>query len=70
MPVLDGWEAITRLKSNKRTAHIPVVIVSADATQASLDRLFAAGADAYLTKPLDLDDFLATVDRFVEQGKR
>ena len=42
--------------------------MSADATPAMVERLRGAGADAYLTKPLDIDDFLATVDRFLEPG--
>jgi CheY-like chemotaxis protein len=41
--------------------------VSADATNASLERLHAAGADAYLTKPLDVDDFLRTIERFLPE---
>ena len=51
-------------------ANIPVIVVSADATPASLDRLRASGADAYLTKPLDVDDFLTAVERFlgVQEG--
>jgi len=70
LPDIGGEEVLRRLRSDPRTSHIPVVIVSADATQSSLDRLHAAGADAYLTKPLDLDDFLATVDRFLKVNKR
>jgi DNA-binding response OmpR family regulator len=38
------------------------VVISADATAGSVARLHAAGADAYLTKPLDVDEFLAAVD--------
>jgi nitrogen-specific signal transduction histidine kinase/ActR/RegA family two-component response regulator len=70
LPDIPGDEVLRRLRSDPRTAHIPVVIVSADATQGSLDRLHAAGADAYLTKPLDLDEFLETVDRFLKESRR
>jgi CheY-like chemotaxis protein len=70
LPDIGGEEVLRRLRGDPRTAHIPVVIVSADATQGSLDRLHAAGADAYLTKPLDLDEFLATVDRFLKEDSR
>ncbi|MCU0650285.1 MAG: PAS domain S-box protein [Gemmatimonadaceae bacterium] len=65
LPDISGEDVLRRLRADARTAAIPVVVVSADATRSSLDRLHAAGADAYLTKPLDVDEFLAVVDRFV-----
>jgi PAS domain S-box-containing protein len=65
-----GLEVLRRLRADPRTAAIPVVVVSADATAASFDRLRAAGADAYLTKPLDVDEFLVTVERFLRPAPR
>jgi len=65
LPDLPGEEVLRRLRADARTRDIPVVVVSADATNASLERLQAAGADAYLTKPLDVDEFLRTVERFL-----
>ncbi|MDF1503736.1 PAS domain S-box protein [Roseisolibacter sp. H3M3-2] len=63
LPDIPGAEVLRRLRADPRTAAIPVVVVSADATPASLERLRRAGADAYLTKPLDVDEFLAVVQR-------
>ena len=51
MPRLDGWEAIRQLKSDPRTASIPVVAVSAYAHGADRSEARDAGADASLTKP-------------------
>jgi CheY-like chemotaxis protein len=65
LPDIPGEEVLRRLRADPRTAAIPVVVVSADATPASLARLRACGADAYLTKPLDVDEFLRTVERFL-----
>jgi CheY-like chemotaxis protein len=65
LPDISGEEVLRRLRSDPRTARIPVVIVSADATVASLERLRALGADAYLTKPLDVDEFLRVVEGFL-----
>jgi CheY-like chemotaxis protein len=65
LPDISGEEVLRRLRADTRTARIPVVVVSADATTASLERLRAAGADAYLTKPLDVDEFLRVVERFL-----
>jgi CheY-like chemotaxis protein len=68
LPDLSGDEVLRRLRADPRTAAIPVIVVSADATQASLERLRASGADAYLTKPLDVDEFLRVVGRFLPEG--
>ena len=65
LPDIPGEEVLRRLRADRRTANIPVVIVSADATAGSLERLRQAGANAYLTKPLDVDEFLAVVERFL-----
>jgi CheY-like chemotaxis protein len=47
------------------TAQIPVVVLSADATPSQIERLLKAGARNYLTKPFDIDPFLAVVDEMV-----
>jgi len=47
------------------TANVPVVVLSADATPSQIERLLAAGARNYLTKPFDIDPFLAVVDEMV-----
>jgi DNA-binding response OmpR family regulator len=51
-----------RLRADPATAHIPVVMLSADASAASIRRLIDAGATGYLTKPLDLLELLAVLD--------
>ncbi|HEV2132092.1 MAG TPA: PAS domain S-box protein [Longimicrobiaceae bacterium] len=68
LPDINGEEVLRRLRADARTATIPVVIVSADATRSSVERLRSAGADAYLTKPLDIDEFLETVGRFLPEN--
>jgi CheY-like chemotaxis protein len=65
LPDLPGNEVLARLRADPATAHIPVVIISADAMEAAQARLRAAGADEYLTKPLDIEEFLSTVERFL-----
>jgi len=69
LPDMHGSEVLRRLRADARTSDIPVVVISADATRSAVDELLAAGADAYLTKPLDLDEFLHTLEQFLpEQG--
>ncbi|MBW3572093.1 MAG: response regulator, partial [Gemmatimonadetes bacterium] len=65
LPDVQGDEVLRRLRAHKRTARIPVVMISADATPRTIERLRAQGADAYLTKPLDVDEFLSTIDRLL-----
>ena len=65
LPDMHGSEVLRRLRSDDRTAAVPVVVISADATATAVEELLAAGADAYLTKPLDLDEFLRTLERFL-----
>ncbi len=61
MPRLDGWEAASRLRSDPRTADVKVVLLSARAQEADLQRGDRIGVDAYLTKPFDPDELIATV---------
>ncbi|MEH3053041.1 MAG: ATP-binding protein [Patulibacter minatonensis] len=62
LPDIDGGEVLSRLRADDRTKDIPVVILSADATMRQADALIAAGASAYLTKPISVRDLLALVD--------
>ena len=62
LPSMTGEEVLTRLRAHPGDARVAVVVVSADSTSRNLTRLLHAGADAYLTKPFDLTDFLEIVD--------
>ncbi len=65
MPRLDGWEAASRLRDDPETAGVKVVLLSARAQEADLQRGDRIGVDAYLTKPFDPDELIATVRRLV-----
>ncbi len=67
LPDVRGDEVLRSLRRDPRTADIPVVVISADATQRTIHRLRSQGADAYLTKPLDVDEFLTTIDRLLPE---
>jgi CheY-like chemotaxis protein len=56
-------EGLARLQAQPETVAIPVVIVSADATEGQIERMLAAGARDYLTKPIDVAALLDVVDR-------
>lgn len=63
LPDLPGDQVLQQLKSNPNTATTPVVILSADATPHQIERLLAAGAITYLTKPLDVQQLLSVVEQ-------
>lgn len=67
LPDMHGLEVIQRLRSDPSTAQLPVVVLSADATPSQIERLLTAGARNYLTKPFDIDPFLAVVDEMVSE---
>jgi PAS domain S-box-containing protein len=62
LPDLSGERVLAELRADERTKHIPVLVISADATPRSVERLRSAGARDYVTKPLDVDQFLAAVN--------
>ena len=61
LPDMMGDAVLERLKADSATKDIPVIVLSADATPHQIDRLLAAGAVHYLTKPLDLKLFLSVL---------
>jgi CheY-like chemotaxis protein len=63
MPRLDGWEAAGQLRADPDTAGIKVVLLSARAQEADLERGSRIGVDAYLTKPFDPDELIDVVRR-------
>jgi len=62
LPDVLGDEVFRLLRADPRTRAIPVVMLSADATPATVQRLLGAGVHAYLTKPLDVPSLLAAID--------
>jgi len=67
MPEMDGIALIKALKSDPSTAGIPIIMLTAVDDVASEVQVFDAGADDYLTKPVNPKRFLARVKRFVRQ---
>ncbi len=67
LPDMPGDEVLKRLQSHPSTRDIPVIVISADATPGSITRLLKAGAQGYLTKPLDVEQFLKTIDEILEK---
>ncbi len=62
LPDVQGIEVLEQLLADANTKAIPVIIISADAMPYQVERLMKAGAMDYLTKPLDIVQFLSTID--------
>ena len=61
LPVIDGWEATRRVKAAKRTAHIPVIALTAHAMSGDREKAMSAGCDDYDTKPIEMPRLLEKI---------
>jgi PAS domain S-box-containing protein len=69
LPDMEGSAVLANLLAEELTKNIPVVILTADATQHQIEKLLAAGAKDYLTKPLDINVFIMVIDDWIVQVK-
>jgi len=65
MPVMDGYEAASRLKEDAELSAIPLVAVTAYAMVGDRERIMAAGFDGYMTKPIDPTVFVRELERYL-----
>jgi two-component system cell cycle response regulator DivK len=70
LPDIGGVEALVRLRADTRTASVPVVALTAQAMEGDRERFLAAGFDDYLSKPVNVTDLIATVQRYCEGASR
>jgi DNA-binding response OmpR family regulator len=68
MPGLDGLEVVRQLRADPATVGVKVLILTARAQQADIDRATAAGADDYLAKPFRPDDLRARIEALLGPG--
>lgn len=61
LPEMDGWEVLNRLRSDPRTKQLAVLVLTAHAEEESRRRADEGGADAFVTKPFQPNDFRQTI---------
>jgi signal transduction histidine kinase/ActR/RegA family two-component response regulator len=70
LPDLTGQEVLARLRGDPKTSALPVLVLTADASPGQRERLLAAGANGFLTKPLNVLVFLKIVDDILSGKER
>jgi CheY-like chemotaxis protein len=68
LPILDGWEATRRLKTDARTAHIPIVALTAHDGAGDLELATSAGCDWFVPKPCPPHALVAEVRRVLTKS--
>ncbi len=68
LPVMDGWEATRRLKSDERTRRIPVLALTGHALGGHSEGAREAGCDGFVTKPCLPEDLIVEIRRMLEGG--
>lgn len=61
LPKIDGFGVLKRLRASKHTKHLPVVILTSSAEQEDILDSYGLGANSYVRKPVDFDEFIKTV---------
>jgi two-component system cell cycle response regulator DivK len=69
LPIVDGWEATRRLKNDSRTAHIPVVALTAHDGSGELQRATRAGCDWFVPKPCPPHDLIEEIRRVLASSR-
>jgi len=69
LPDIDGIEALSRIRKNPSLDAVAVIAVSASVMPDDQQKIVSSGFDAFVTKPINLKQFLATVQRFLSEGR-
>jgi CheY-like chemotaxis protein len=69
MPEMDGYTTTAAIREMPRFADLPVIAVTARAMQGDRDKSLAAGASDYVTKPVDTDELLTCMERWLPPAR-
>jgi len=66
MPEMDGYEAIGKMKSDEELKNIPVIAVTAQAMVGDREKCLKAGANGYISKPVNVDELLRLLNKLIQ----
>ncbi len=66
MPDMDGYEAIPIIRNNEKVKHLPIIAVTAQAMVGDKEKCLQAGADNYISKPVDVDALLELLQTYLK----
>jgi two-component system, cell cycle response regulator DivK len=65
LPGMDGLSVVRAMKDEPRTSHVPILALTAHAMRGDKDRFLEAGCDGYISKPIDVKTFVASIERYL-----
>jgi two-component system, cell cycle response regulator DivK len=66
MPDVDGYTLTNKIKAMPGFSKVPIVAITANVMKGDREKTMRAGCDGYIEKPIDVDSFLDTIDRFLK----
>lgn len=70
LPVIDGWEATKKLKSNEITKNIPIIALTAHAMTGDREKAMAAGCDDFETKPIEFTHLVEKIESWLTKSHK
>ncbi|MBE9526651.1 MAG: response regulator [Proteobacteria bacterium] len=67
MPGMNGYQVLEKLQADKQLHNIPVIAVTANAMEKDIERGKQAGFSDYMTKPLNIEEFISTINLYIKQ---
>jgi len=65
IPDMDGYTLTSKIKANPALKHIPVIAITANVMKGDRERTIQAGCDGYIEKPIDVDNFVEQIEKFM-----
>jgi two-component system response regulator RpaA len=66
MPGIKGWEVCEKIKKDRKTRDIPVVMFTIRGSEDSVRKSYASGADAHINKPFEIPELIDTVNKLLK----